>query len=176
MPMEPSTPTDIGHCVAWLCSDYARLITGCDFVIDGGARAKYWGYTPPAEKAEAGAADSAVRGRDDAGRVLCPPKWFEAGAVQTGPLAYEIREFPRPVIGPDDGLLRVEACGVCGSDVEQYRGHLVRPGMFPLIPGHEPLGVVEEVGRTGGGALGRSGGRSRRGRDPAALPRRATTA
>ena len=31
-------------------------------------------------------------------------------------------------------------------DVEQYRGHLVRPGMFPLIPGHEPLGVIEEVG------------------------------
>ncbi|HEY2653165.1 MAG TPA: SDR family oxidoreductase [Solirubrobacteraceae bacterium] len=51
MPMEPSTPTDIGHCVAWMCSDYARLITGCDFVIDGGARAKYWGYTPSAEKA-----------------------------------------------------------------------------------------------------------------------------
>jgi NAD(P)-dependent dehydrogenase (short-subunit alcohol dehydrogenase family) len=52
MPMAPSTPTDIGHCVAWMCSDYARLITGCDFVIDGGARAKYWGYMPPAEKAE----------------------------------------------------------------------------------------------------------------------------
>jgi NAD(P)-dependent dehydrogenase (short-subunit alcohol dehydrogenase family) len=46
-----STPTDIGHCVAWMCSDYARLITGCDFVIDGGARAKYWAYTPPAENA-----------------------------------------------------------------------------------------------------------------------------
>jgi NAD(P)-dependent dehydrogenase (short-subunit alcohol dehydrogenase family) len=43
---EPSTPTDIGHCVAWLSSDYARLITGCDFVVDGGARAKYWAYTP----------------------------------------------------------------------------------------------------------------------------------
>jgi len=68
------------------------------------------------------------------------------GAVQTGPLAYEIREFPRPQVGPDEGLLRVEACGVCGSDVEQYRGHLVRPGMFPLIPGHEPLGIIEEVG------------------------------
>ena len=52
MPMAPSTPTDIGHCVAWMCSDYARLITGCDFVIDGGARAKYWGYTPPEEKPE----------------------------------------------------------------------------------------------------------------------------
>src|SRR5579884_3982220 len=44
-----ATPTDIGHCVAWMCSDQARLITGCDFVIDGGARAKYWAYTPPAE-------------------------------------------------------------------------------------------------------------------------------
>jgi NAD(P)-dependent dehydrogenase (short-subunit alcohol dehydrogenase family) len=52
MPMAPSTPTDIGHCVAWLCSDYARLMTGCDFVVDGGARAKYWGYTPPQDKAE----------------------------------------------------------------------------------------------------------------------------
>jgi NAD(P)-dependent dehydrogenase (short-subunit alcohol dehydrogenase family) len=48
---EPSTPTDIGHCVAWMCSDFARLITGCDFVIDGGARAKYWGYTPPDQNA-----------------------------------------------------------------------------------------------------------------------------
>jgi len=46
-----STPTDIGHCVAWMCSDYARLITGCDFVVDGGARAKYWGYTPPEHNA-----------------------------------------------------------------------------------------------------------------------------
>ncbi|HEY4825115.1 MAG TPA: alcohol dehydrogenase catalytic domain-containing protein [Solirubrobacteraceae bacterium] len=61
-------------------------------------------------------------------------------------MAYEIQEFPRPRIGDDDGLLRIEACGICGSDVEQYRGHLVRPGMFPLIPGHEPLGVIEEVG------------------------------
>jgi NAD(P)-dependent dehydrogenase (short-subunit alcohol dehydrogenase family) len=48
---EPSTPTDIGHCIAWLSSDYARLITGCDFVVDGGARAKYWAYTPAADAA-----------------------------------------------------------------------------------------------------------------------------
>lgn len=41
-----STPTDIGHCVAWVCSDYARLITGCDFVVDGGARAKSFFVTP----------------------------------------------------------------------------------------------------------------------------------
>jgi NAD(P)-dependent dehydrogenase (short-subunit alcohol dehydrogenase family) len=46
-----STPTDIGHTVAWMCSDFARLITGSDFVVDGGARAKYWGYTPPPDNA-----------------------------------------------------------------------------------------------------------------------------
>ena len=63
--------------------------------------------------------------------------------VQVAPRQIELREFPRPQTGLDDGLLRVEACGVCGSDVEQYRGHLVRPGMFPLIPGHEPLGVID---------------------------------
>lgn len=47
----PATPTDIGHCVAWICSDYARLITGCDFMADGGAGAKHWSYIPAAENA-----------------------------------------------------------------------------------------------------------------------------
>jgi NAD(P)-dependent dehydrogenase (short-subunit alcohol dehydrogenase family) len=42
------TPTDIGHCVAWMCSDQARLITGCDFVVDGGARARNFAHVPAA--------------------------------------------------------------------------------------------------------------------------------
>jgi NAD(P)-dependent dehydrogenase (short-subunit alcohol dehydrogenase family) len=42
------TPTDIGHCVAWICSDYARLITGADFVVDGGARARNFAHIPAA--------------------------------------------------------------------------------------------------------------------------------
>jgi len=66
-------------------------------------------------------------------------------AVQTGPRQIELREFPRPVTGPDDGLLRVEANGICGSDVETYRGHLGGPRPA-FIPGHEPLGIVEELG------------------------------
>jgi threonine dehydrogenase-like Zn-dependent dehydrogenase len=65
-------------------------------------------------------------------------------AVQVGPRQIELRQFQRPRIGPDDGLLRIEACGICGSDVEQYRGHLMPT--LPSIPGHEPLGIVEEVG------------------------------
>jgi threonine dehydrogenase-like Zn-dependent dehydrogenase len=65
--------------------------------------------------------------------------------VQTGPRRLEMREFPRPVIGPEDGgLLRVEACGICGSDVEQYRGNLGTQWL-PMVPGHEPLGIIEEV-------------------------------
>lgn len=66
-------------------------------------------------------------------------------AVQTGPRKIEMREFPRPAVGPDDGLLRVEANGICGSDVEIYRGHM---GMNPdpFIPGHEPMGIIEELG------------------------------
>lgn len=57
-PMVPmgttGTPSDIGHCVAWLCSDYARLITGCDLVVDGGARAKNFAYAPAAPEHLAG--------------------------------------------------------------------------------------------------------------------------
>jgi threonine dehydrogenase-like Zn-dependent dehydrogenase len=65
--------------------------------------------------------------------------------VQTGPRQMEIREFPRPAIGPGDGaLLRVEACGICGSDVEQYKGAMGTRGL-PMIPGHEPLGIIEEI-------------------------------
>ncbi len=67
-------------------------------------------------------------------------------AVQVAPRTIELREFARPVIGPDDGLLRVEANGICGSDVEVYKGHMGREGRGPFVPGHEPLGIIEEVG------------------------------
>jgi NAD(P)-dependent dehydrogenase (short-subunit alcohol dehydrogenase family) len=43
---EQPTPTDYGHVLAFLASDYARLITGTDFRVDGGAGAKHWRYMP----------------------------------------------------------------------------------------------------------------------------------
>lgn len=64
--------------------------------------------------------------------------------VQTGVRKLEPRELPLPEIGDDDALLRVEACGICGSDVEQFEGVLRTP--VPVIPGHEPLGVIEKIG------------------------------
>ncbi|HLF79594.1 MAG TPA: zinc-binding dehydrogenase [Dehalococcoidia bacterium] len=66
-------------------------------------------------------------------------------SVQTGPRRHEVREFPRPQIGLDDGLLRVEACGICGSDIEQFEDESGRRP-HDVIPGHEPLGIIEEVG------------------------------
>ncbi len=66
-------------------------------------------------------------------------------AVQVGPGKIELREFPRPRIGADEGLLRVEANGICGSDVETYRGHLGGPRPA-FIPGHEPLGIIDDIG------------------------------
>ena len=49
-----------------------------------------------------------------------------------------------PEIDDDGALLRVEACGICGSDYEQYEGVLRTP--LPVIPGHEPLGMIEAIG------------------------------
>ncbi len=64
--------------------------------------------------------------------------------VQTAPRRLEAREHPIPELTDDTALLRVEACGICGSDVEQYDGALRTP--MPAIPGHEPLGVIEAIG------------------------------
>lgn len=51
---------------------------------------------------------------------------------------------PLPEVADDDGLLRVEACGLCGTDHEQYTGLLRGPGSF--IPGHETVGMIEAIG------------------------------
>jgi len=70
-------------------------------------------------------------------------------AVLVKPKTLEFREFPRPAIGADDALLRIEACGICGSDYEQYEGAAPMHEdymQYPVIPGHEPLGVIEEIG------------------------------
>jgi threonine dehydrogenase-like Zn-dependent dehydrogenase len=64
--------------------------------------------------------------------------------VQTAPRRLELRELPIPDIDADSALLRVEACGICGSDAEQYTG--VIPVRMPVIPGHEPLGIIERIG------------------------------
>ena len=68
-------------------------------------------------------------------------------AVLTGPRTLEMQDFPLPEITPDDGLLRVEANGLCGTDYHQYRcEYKLDGGKLPIIPGHEPIGWIEKIG------------------------------
>ena len=69
---------------------------------------------------------------------------FSRAIVQEGPRQLALRELPIPDLDDDGALLRIEACGICGSDVEQYTGALPVP--FPVVPGHEPLGVIARIG------------------------------
>jgi len=57
----------------------------------------------------------------------------------------EIAEMPRPVPGPGEVLVRVAACGICGSDVHGYDGSSGRR-IPPLVMGHEAAGTVAAVG------------------------------
>ena len=63
--------------------------------------------------------------------------------------AYNLLEYtdvPVPAIGPEDVLVRVKACGICGSDVHGLDGS-TRRRVPPLIMGHEASGVIAGVGK-----------------------------
>ena len=69
-------------------------------------------------------------------------------AVFPGDSTYEVREFDIPEPPPGGALLKVEAVGLCGSDVAQYQGIELVPGgtAFPVVPGHETVGRVVKLG------------------------------
>src|SRR5947209_8851146 len=75
-------------------------------------------------------------------------------AVMTGPGELEMRTFPVPEPEPGAVLMRVRLSGICGTDKHTFRGETVqyagttheRRIEYPLICGHENVGVVEETG------------------------------
>lgn len=63
--------------------------------------------------------------------------------VVEAPGQFGVQEVPKPSLREGCVLLRVKACGVCGSDFSRIFGHGAH--RLPLIPGHEFSGVVEEL-------------------------------
>ena len=55
----------------------------------------------------------------------------------------EIKNMIKPLLGPDDILVKMHACGICGSDVEKVFGEY---GQASMKLGHEPAGTITEVG------------------------------
>jgi L-iditol 2-dehydrogenase len=64
-------------------------------------------------------------------------------AVYRGESVVDIEEIPIPAIGPGEILIRVEACGICHTDLKKIEHNLLAP---PRIYGHETAGVVAAVG------------------------------
>ncbi|MDJ0895206.1 MAG: alcohol dehydrogenase catalytic domain-containing protein [Alphaproteobacteria bacterium] len=65
--------------------------------------------------------------------------------VYTAPETLDYRDVPEPVRQSDDILVRIEAVGICGSDMHAYLGHDERR-VAPLILGHEAAGTVVDGG------------------------------
>lgn len=74
---------------------------------------------------------------------------------------WELRELPVPDQAPEGGaILRVEAVGMCHSDIDNLNGIVHTPwgGAFPTIPGHEVVGRIEQLGAAAHEVLGVSEG------------------
>jgi threonine dehydrogenase-like Zn-dependent dehydrogenase len=58
---------------------------------------------------------------------------------------FEIKEYPMPRVGDDDILVRVEGCGVCGTDAHEFKRDPF--GLIPVALGHEGTGEIVKMGK-----------------------------
>ncbi len=66
-------------------------------------------------------------------------------AMLTDKKHFEVKEFPVPELGDDDILVKVEGCGVCGTDVHEWKGDPF--GLIPVVLGHEGTGEIIYLGK-----------------------------
>lgn len=66
-------------------------------------------------------------------------------AMLTATKKIEVKEYNIPEIGDDEILVKVEGCGVCGTDVHEYKGDPF--GLMPVVLGHEGTGQIVKMGK-----------------------------
>lgn len=80
---------------------------------------------------------------------------YRAAVMPAPNTCIEIREYPRPVLGSGEVLMRTLYSEVCGTDVHIQQGRL-QGVPYPIIPGHFSVGIVEEVSGNVTSVLGRA--------------------
>ena len=71
---------------------------------------------------------------------------MKAAVVHDFTKSLSIEEKPKPVPGPGEVLVRVETAGLCHTDIHAAHGDWPVKPTPPFVPGHEGVGIVEEVG------------------------------
>ncbi len=71
---------------------------------------------------------------------------MKAAVVTTLGQPLEIQDRPIPEPGPDQVLIRMEACGLCHTDIHAISGDWPVKPTVPFVPGHEGVGIVEKLG------------------------------
>ncbi len=69
---------------------------------------------------------------------------MKAAVIPQANRSWEVKDVPDPRPAPGQVLIRIRACGLCGTDLHALHGHL--QASFPLITGHEPVGEIVATG------------------------------
>jgi len=95
---------------------------------------------------------ASMNGSAAAPAATAAPKAANGAIPATAHVAYltelekiEIKEVPMPVVGDDDILVKVEGCGVCGTDAHEYKRDPF--GLIPVVLGHEGTGEIVKMGK-----------------------------
>lgn len=90
-----------------------------------------------------GSGNNSTIAATSAGSVSIPQK--ARVAMLTDLEHYEIKEFPLPPVGDDDILVRVEGCGICGTDAHEFKRDPF--SLIPVVLGHEGTGEIVKMGK-----------------------------
>lgn len=93
-------------------------------------------------KGSSTSAASASANKSSAGGAI--PKTSRV-ALLTEKEHFEIKEYPIPEIGDDDILVKMEGCGVCGTDAHEFKRDPF--GLIPVVLGHEGTGEIVKIGK-----------------------------